>query len=238
MKIITDDKGWNQIFSNSLAAEIRQKRRCDYMISLMSEKKGGRILEIGSGTGEASLYIAQKTNMSILGIDICEPFVNSSNENNTLPNLQYRNADFTKFEEIDNLKGIKYDYIIGNGILHHLYYTLDQSLAVIKSLLAPEGKIIFLEPNLINPYCAVIFSIPFFREKAKLEPTEMAFTKTFILKKLQRLGYLNIKIEYRDFLLPNTHRLLIKPLILAGGVAEKIPLVKCISQSLFISAEI
>jgi 2-polyprenyl-3-methyl-5-hydroxy-6-metoxy-1,4-benzoquinol methylase len=236
MKIITDDKGRNQIFSGTLAADIRLKRRFDYILSLMDKTPGGKILEIGSGTGEASLYMAEKTGMNILGIDICEPFIKTSNENNKLPNLQYRNADFTRFSEIEELANAKYDYIVGNGILHHLYYDLDQSLSVIRSLLLPGGKIIFLEPNLINPYCAVIFSIPYFREKTKLEPTEMAFTKTFITNKLVQAGYSDIKVEYRDFLLPNTPPSLIKPLIFAGGVAEKIPLLKCMSQSIFISA--
>ncbi len=235
MKIITDDNGRNQIFSG-LTADIRLKRRFDYILSLMDEKPGGRILEIGSGTGEASLYMAQKTGMSILGIDICEPFVTKSNKNNQMPNLEYRNADFSRFNEIENLAHIKYDYVVGNGILHHLYNDLDQSLRVILTLLKPGGKIIFLEPNLINPYCAIIFGIPYFREKAKLEPTEMAFTKNFINNKLNQAGYSDIKVEYRDFLLPNTPPSLIKTLIFAGGLAEKIPLLKNMSQSIFISA--
>jgi 2-polyprenyl-3-methyl-5-hydroxy-6-metoxy-1,4-benzoquinol methylase len=237
MKVITDDKGQNQIFSGTKAAEIRLKRRFDYILSLLSEKPGGKILEIGSGTGEASLHIAGKTKMDILGVDICESFIETSKEKNTFQNLRYKLADFTKFSETEELKELRFDFIIGNGILHHLYHDLHKSLTVIRSLLKKDGKIVFLEPNLLNPYCAVIFGIPFFREKAKLEPTEMAFTKSFILRKLSNAGFTNTNVEYRDFLLPNTPSSLIKPLILAGRVAEKIPLVKCMSQSIFISAQ-
>jgi len=237
MKKITDDNGNNQIFADTLATQIRLKRRCDYQISQMTEKTDGRIMEIGCGTGEASKYIAQQTNMNVLGVDICESFIEFANQNHNLPNLSYRNADFNHFSKSEDLANLKFDYIIGNGILHHLYFTLDESLTAISSLLAPKGKMIFLEPNLINPYCAVIFNFPYFREKAKLETTEMAFTKTFISKKLKNNGYSNIKVEYRDFLLPNTPDSLIQPFIFTGNIVEKIPLLKCMSQSIFISAE-
>ena len=96
---------------------------------------------------------------------------------------------------------------------------------------------IFLEPNIYNPYCYLIFTYPYFRKKASLEPTEMAFSKKFIIKKLNTAGYKNIKVEYKDFLLPGIPKFLIKPSIIIGSVAEKVPLIKMVSQSIFISAE-
>jgi hypothetical protein len=40
------------------------------------------------------------------------------------------------------------------------------------------------------------------RKWAKLEPDEMALRKRNIKKQLQRAGYTNMKIGYKDFLLP------------------------------------
>ena len=49
-------------------------------------------------------------------------------------------------------------------------------------------------------------------------------------------GFTNIKVEYKDFLLPVMPEFLIRPSLRVGSVLEKIPGVKTISQSIFISA--
>jgi hypothetical protein len=96
---------------------------------------------------------------------------------------------------------------------------------------------IFWEPNLLNPYCFLIFNFGFFRKAAKLDPNEMAFTKRFIEKQLFRAAFTSIKVEYRDFLVPGTPEPLIKPVVLAGSLLEKIPGINCSAQSLFIRAQ-
>ena len=118
-----------------------------------------------------------------------------------------------------------------------MYCNIDKALINIKKLLKPNGKIVFLEPNLYNPYCFLIFhTTSFFRRWARLEPGEMALTKGEIQKVLQLAGYQSIKIEYKDFLLPNTPAVLINPIIALGSVLERIPVINFLSQSIFISA--
>lgn len=232
-----DDRGYNQGFTSSKALEIRMERRCDYIISRMNNLNNVEILEIGCGTGEISYLVAKKTTSRILGTDICAPFIEEAQNKYVLENLKYRVLDFNDPDSIERVVGNKkFDYIVGNGILHHLYYYLDDALKNIRSLLKDNGKLIFLEPNILNPYCFLIFKFPFFRKMAKLEPGEMAFTKKFIEKKLEKAGFKGIKIEYRDFLLPGTPTLFIKPLIALGNIIEKIPVMKKISQSIYISA--
>lgn len=146
MKIITDDKGRNQIFSGTKAASIRLRRRSDYILAQMIEETGRNILEIGSGTGEASLYLAEKTSMNVLGIDICEPNIEGSKEKDSFSNLPFRALDFTKFSQNEDRKDFGFDYIVGNGILHHLYPELSGSLSAIKSLLNQGRKSCFRTP--------------------------------------------------------------------------------------------
>ena len=129
----------------------------------------------------------------------------------------------------------KFDYLIGNGILHHLYYNLNESLATFKKILNPNGKIIFMEPNIYNPYVAAIFKNSTLRNWAKLEPDEMAFSKDFIQQKLRASEFKNIKITYKDFLLPGVPELMIAPSIVVGDILEKTPL-KLVSQSILICA--
>jgi 2-polyprenyl-3-methyl-5-hydroxy-6-metoxy-1,4-benzoquinol methylase len=231
MASLTDDRGYNQMFAPSKAMQIRSERRCDMIISEMSVTRDTTILEIGCGTGEIANFIAQKTEAQVLGTDICVPFIVEAKEKHRLPNLSF---DVLNFNHPETLEGKKFDYIIGNGILHHLYYHLDEALENILFLLKDNGKLIFLEPNLVNPYCYLIFSYPYFRKKANLEPDEMAFTKGFIQKKLKKVGYSTSKVIYKDFLLPVVPDALINPVIVVGDIVEKIPLLNKMTQSIFI----
>jgi SAM-dependent methyltransferase len=233
MNNIKDDRGYNQVWGDSKSTRIRAERRCDYMISLMDPAPTKSVMEIGCGSGKNAFLLAQKTGMKVLGTDLCEPFIKEARENFILPNLRFDLLDFNKASEF---KGEQFDYIIGNGILHHLYFHLDEAFLNMRSLLKKNGKIIFLEPNLYNPYVYLIFTVPFLRTKTNLEPDEMAFSKDFITKKLLKAGYKDIKVEYKDFLLPGIPEALITPSVKAGNLLEKIPFVKKVSQSIFISA--
>jgi len=231
---VKDDRGFNQGFKLVPSTEIRMKRRAEFMISKMNPAKKGTVLEIGCGRGEVSYWIAEATGNQVTGSDLCIPFIEDAKKLYQLPNLSYEVLDFNHPDHIQNRK---FDYIVGNGILHHLYTHLDAALKTLYSLLNPGGKIIFIEPNIYNPYCAVIFHIGFMRKLANLEPDEMAFTGSFIKHKLQAAGFQNIETEYKDFLLPGVPSWSVQPLIAAGNLLEKIPLVDHLAQSVFITAE-
>jgi 2-polyprenyl-3-methyl-5-hydroxy-6-metoxy-1,4-benzoquinol methylase len=229
---ILDERGYNQGFRETTALIKRMERRADWMINEMHLSSSKKILEIGCGTGYVSFYIAKKTNMQILGSDLSEVFIEQAKEKYILPNLSFELLDFN--DAATNVNN-RFDYIIGNGILHHLYYHLDQALVTMKSLLNPNGRIIFMEPNVYNPYVAAIFEIKALRKWARLEPDEMAFSKSFIKNKLEKFGYSDMRVWYKDFLLPGVPEFLIRPSVIAGNILEKTPL-KIISQSILISA--
>ncbi len=228
-----DDRGYNQGWADSKSTQIRAERRCDAMIETMKMDPNGTILEIGCGTGDIAFMLAQKSNMHVLGTDLCVPFIEEARKNFIHPKLQY---DFLDFNKIGDFKEKKFDYIVGNGILHHLYHHLDTALVNLKKLLKPNGKIIFWEPNIYNPYVHLIFTYPYFREKAHLEPDEMAFSKSFIRKELKQSGFTDISVSYRDFLLPGIPESLVKPSIIIGDLLERIPVLRAVSQSIYIVA--
>jgi SAM-dependent methyltransferase len=234
MANIKDDRGYNQLWGDSKATRVRTERRCDYMISQMEVLPQKSIMEIGCGLGKNAFMLGKKTGMQVLGTDLCIPFVEEARETHRLTNLRFEVLDFNKADEFH---GEKFDYIIGNGILHHLYYQLDSAFENMLKLLKDGGKIIFYEPNIYNPYVYFIFSYPNLRKKAHLEPDEMAFSKGFVTEKLQKAGYKNIKVEYKDFLLPGIPDFLITPSVVVGDVLEKIPLVRNVAQSIFITAQ-
>jgi 2-polyprenyl-3-methyl-5-hydroxy-6-metoxy-1,4-benzoquinol methylase len=226
---IVDDRGYNQGFKETAALKKRMERRAEWMIAEMTDPAHKKTLEIGCGTGYVSYYIAQETNMQVVGSDLCQPFIEEAREKYVLPNLSYETLDFNKAAgTVHN----KFDYIIGNGILHHLYYHLDTALVTLKNLLNKDGKIIFMEPNIYNPYVAAIFKNKTLRKWAKLEPDEMAFSKSFIHGKLEKAGFEDVKVT----LLPGVPQFLISPSIVVGNILERTPL-KFISQSILISAK-
>jgi 2-polyprenyl-3-methyl-5-hydroxy-6-metoxy-1,4-benzoquinol methylase len=234
MGSLKDDRGYNQGFKPGKALTIRTRRRCDWMISQMDNSHHREILEIGCGTGELSSILAKNKKHNILGTDLCVPFIDKARSDYDHPNLKFQVLDFHNPKQLGEKK---FDYILGNGILHHLYTDLDNSLAALKYLLKDNGKILFIEPNIYNPYCFVIFrTTKFFRKIASLEPGEMAFSKKYIVRMLKNHGYSNIRVEYKDFLLPNTPDFLIQIVIFVGAIFEKIPGLKSMSQSIFISA--
>lgn len=230
---VKDDKGYNQGYNLVPSTKIRMMRRADFFLQAMDDVAGKTALEIGCGRGEVSNWIAEKTTMNVLGTDICVPFIEGAQQQFRRDNLSYEVLDFNN---ADHIMGRRFDYVFGNGILHHLYYTLDESLVKIRQLLQPGGKMIFMEPNIYNPYIAAIFKNSFLRKKAHLEPDEMAFSASFIKEKLEQAGFGNVQVTYRDFLLPGIPLFLVKPSVALGNVAEKIPVIKQLSQSIFIEA--
>jgi ubiquinone/menaquinone biosynthesis C-methylase UbiE len=233
MKSVRDDRGYNQGWAENRATNVRTERRGDYMISRMPSTQSGSVLEIGCGTGQNSFFLAQRTGLRVLGTDICVPFIEEANQRFQLPNLRYAVLDFNQASQFE---GETFDCIVGNGILHHLYYHLDVALTNMRRLLKPGGRIVFCEPNLFNPYVFSIFRMPYLRKLANLEPDEMAFSRPHVTKLLRAAGYQDIVVEYKDFLLPGIPDIFISPSIAVGAVLERIPLVRMTSQSIFITA--
>ena len=235
MTSLKDDRGFNQMFKPSKTMELRSERRARMIISEMKIKSDTIILEIGCGTGEIAYYIAKETNANVLATDLCVPFVEEAK-------MKFKGINNLSFESINfnnpgTLIGKKFDYIVGNGILHHLYNNLDETLKNINFLLKEDGKLIFLEPNIYNPYCFLIFKFNYFRQIANLEPDEMAFSKSFIVNKLKINKYINTKVSFKDFLLPNTPIYLVNIVIKIGDFIEKIPFINKLSQSIFITGQ-
>ena len=222
------------MYKASRTLEVRTRRRADYMLSRMDLGGDTRILEMGCGDGSLAHYLAGKTQARILATDLCAPFIATARARYSLPNLEFAVADLTSTTA---LAGQQFNYVVGNGILHHLYYQLDESLQKIHSLLLPGGGIVFLEPNPANPVAYALFHFRTLRKMTKLEPTEMTFTRKFITSKLETAGFTDICVEYRDLLLPFLPRFLIGPVTAAGKVIERIPLLNAfMAQSLFICA--
>jgi SAM-dependent methyltransferase len=240
MSSIVDERGFNQGYQLSIAQKARLQRRGRAILSEMrlpaehGRKLDVHILELGCGTGELAFELAKIAGVYVTGVDRSPKFIDYANANYRHPNLRFLVADFS-----DSSPGAaqeKYDYIVGNGILHHLYYRLDNFLPTLARWMVPGGRLIFWEPNLKNPYVFLIFKVAALRRMARLEPEEMAFTRRFIQQKLTTAGFCQVRAITRDFLLPNTPARLISSVVKIGDFLEKVPIVRGCAQSIFLTA--
>jgi len=87
-------------------------------------------------------------------VDISDNFLARARARHVLPNLRFEKLDLLG----DDLGRFgQFDMVFGNGILHHLVLRLNDVLRVLHSLTNPGGGLAFIEPNILNPYCAFIF---------------------------------------------------------------------------------
>ena len=242
MSSLVDERGFNQGFELSSAQKARLQRRaraiaCEMRLPAERDRKlDVHILELGCGTGELAFELAKISGTRVTGVDRSQKFIDYASANYRHPNLRFLVADVS-----DSSSGAaqeKYDYIVGNGILHHLYYRLDSFLPTLARWLVPGGHLIFWEPNLKNPYILLILKVAALRRMARLEPEEMAFTPRFIQRKLTNAGFCQVRAATRDFLLPNTPASLISSVVKIGDFLEKMPVVRGCAQSIFLTATV
>ena len=237
MASIIDERGFNQGFELTRAQRLRLRRRAEAIAAECTRQTPDvHIMEIGCGTGELAAELVQLTNTRVTGVDLSIKFIEQAKALHCHEKLSFIVADLSKTGPASEQDC--YDYIVGNGILHHLYHHLDSVLPSLRRWLRPGGRLIFWEPNLMNPYIWLIFSFSPFRRMAKLEPDEMAFTPSFITEKLLGSGFTHVTATTRDFLLPNTPDILITPVIRSNDVFEKTPGFRCLAQSIFIVADV
>ena len=222
-------KGENIWGWSSDAGKIRWKRRSN-MFKEFIGNNSLKVLELGCGTGLFTQELI-KTKNFITSIDISEELINIAKQRIISDNVNFitENAYKTKFE--DN----SFDFIVGSSVLHHL--ELDLALKEMNRLLNKNGKIMFTEPNMLNPQIMVQKNIPFIKKLAGDSPDETAFFKWQIKKKLIEYNFNPLTVKPFDFLhpsIPSSFIPFVKP---ATNFIEKIPIVKEIAGSLVIQSQ-
>ncbi|MEO6716237.1 MAG: class I SAM-dependent methyltransferase [Novosphingobium sp.] len=231
--VVRDEGGFNQVFAPVGSTPLRQQRRNDWTLDQIARVKARRVLEIGSGTGESAAYLAARTGAEVVAVDISPAFIAMSRERYQAPNL--------RFEQFDLLGDAplafgQFDMICGNGILHHLVKRLPEVLTTMRQLTNPGGGMAFIEPNFLNPYCALAFGTRLGRRFARLEPDEMAFKPSHLRHALTAAGWQDVVVKMRDFLVPGLPLPLVKPTLALEPLLEGSAMTSWLAQSHFMTA--
>ncbi len=110
--------------------------------------KGKKVLDLGCGFGETAVYWALK-GADVEAIDISSKSIALAKKL-AAKNKVWKNCKFqTMTAENLKFKDQYFDYVFGNGVLHHV--DLNKAAKEIYRVLKPGGKGIFVEPLAYNP---------------------------------------------------------------------------------------
>jgi len=214
------------------SGKMRASRRVDLLHSFASLKEARTVLEIGCGTGEfTSRLLKDKGVNKIIAIDISLDLIKKGREKIKGPGVNFVVADA---ENLPFKEGVA-DAVIGVSVLHHL--EIKAAFKEIMRAVKKGGKIVFSEPNMLNPQIMLTKNIPLIKKAAGDVKDETAFLRWSMIKFLKSLGLTNVNAVPFDFLHPLVPEKFSRPVQSIGLFIEKMPLFRELSGSLLIHAQ-
>jgi len=126
-----------------------------YIVKRLGDIRGKRILDVGCGLGEASVYFAllgARVTASDLSLGMLNAACRLAQANGVsiTPHL-------TAAEDMHLSSDTQFDIIYAGNLLHHV--DIDQTLATLKRHLAPDGELVTWDPLVYNPVINVYRAI-------------------------------------------------------------------------------
>ena len=103
-------------------------------------------------------------------------------------------------------------------------------------ILKPGGRIMFTEPNMLNPQIFIQKNTPFIKKLAGDSPDETAFFRWSLVRILNNSGFKEIIIKNFDFIHPAIPQFMLSYATKICLAMERLPILKEISGSLVIKA--
>jgi ubiquinone/menaquinone biosynthesis C-methylase UbiE len=218
---------WNW---ESAAGRRRADRRAALFVEHGGLRPGKKVLELGCGTGVFLEKVAA-CGADIVGIDLSDELL--ARARTRLAGARNVTLDQGNAEDLPYPDGT-FDAAYGSSILHHL--DLAAALAAVHRVLKPGGRIVFAEPNAVNPQVVVMFRFEPTKEYFGVSPDEKAFTRFRARAALRAQGYVDVAVEPFDFLHPAVPAGWVGGMARVGEALEKVPLLREIAGSLLLRA--
>jgi ubiquinone/menaquinone biosynthesis C-methylase UbiE len=221
------ERVWNW---DTPAGRSRAQRRAQLFIEHALLAPGRLALEVGCGTG---LFLAQvaQSGATVRALDLSTHLLAKARaqlDGRANVALQCGNAEQMPYPDGT------FDAVYGSSVLHHL--DIDRALREVFRVLRPGGRMVFTEPNILNPQVTVMFKVNATKRYFGVSPDEMAFSRFRALRALREAGFRDGRARPFDFLHPSTPTSLVGALSRAGELAERMPLLREIAGSLLIRA--
>lgn len=216
---------WNW---DSPSGRRRAQRRASLFVEFGALGPGVRALEIGCGTGLFTAMVA-RSGAEIQTVDLSVHLLASARARTAaLPNVRLAcgNAEETPF------RAASFDVVYGSSVLHHL--DLDRALAEAARVLRPGGRVVFTEPNIVNPQVALMFRLGLTKKYFGVSPDERAFSRRRGAAAMRRAGFSSVSVRPFDFLHPATPEPLCGFVSRAGAGLERVPLLREVAGSLLL----
>jgi ubiquinone/menaquinone biosynthesis C-methylase UbiE len=218
---------WNW---DSPSGRRRARRRAELFVELAGLGKGALALELGCGTGIFLDQVAE-SGVALRGIDLSiDLLAHAKRRIAGRDNVRVvcGNAERMPFPDRE------FDAVYGSSVLHHL--DLLPALREAYRVLKPGGRVVFAEPNILNPQVAVMFHLGMTKHYFGVSPDEMAFSRFHARSVLRDAGFVQIRVDPFDFLHPATPAGWLDKVAAFGRRLEGIPLVREIAGSLLMQA--
>src|SRR5258705_6475667 len=216
--------GWQ-----SPAGRARADRRGRLFVARGRIGPGTRVLELGCGTGEFTRRVAP-AGARLVALDLSGDLLAKARAKvGGAARFLRANAHLLPFADPS------FDAVYGFSILHHL--DVEVALREVRRILRPGGRLVFSEPNLVNPQVFLIFHLPRLRLHYGGSPDAMAFTRGAIRRVLRAIGFSRFGVSHFDFVHPRIPAALLPALEPALHRLEPVPSVRALYGSMLIHAE-
>ncbi len=118
-----------------------------FILGLMGDLEGRRVLDLGSGLGESAVYFALR-GARVTATDISPGMCARAVEAARLQGVEIE-AIATPAERLEVPEGT-FDLAYGGNLLHHVA-DIDATLAAVRRALRPGGRCFFVDPLTYNP---------------------------------------------------------------------------------------
>jgi SAM-dependent methyltransferase len=213
----------------SKTGRLRADRRACFFSESCRLTARSQVLELGCGTGEYTLRLAS-SGAKIFSVDISARMLEVARRKVRFSNVYFQLADIESLPFEDG----SFDACLGNAVLHHL--DLNCAFKEIKRVLKGNGKIAFSEPNMLNPQVFLQKRSGIFKRLAGDFFKETAFFSWQLRDFLEKQGFGEIVIKPADFLHPATPDFLAAVVENISKGIERIPFIRQLGGSLFITA--
>jgi 2-polyprenyl-3-methyl-5-hydroxy-6-metoxy-1,4-benzoquinol methylase len=205
----------------------RAQRRADFFLEYL--RPGMRALEIGCGTGMFTRLCAP-SGATIVAVELSETLLTEARRDAAFPHVTYEVGDAHALKYAD----ASFDMVYGSSVLHHLEVV--PALRELHRVLRPGGRLVFAEPNMLNPQIYAERHVDWVRRRTGTSPDETAFVRFTLRRQLASAGFVQIEVVPHDFLHPATPAALIPMVEKVSRLLERMPIVREIAGSLVIRA--